>query len=174
MLQFQLQARAETSNQRSKSMLWSEVLADESLKNLPYKIELNERGHIVMSPASNRHGFLQSELVWLLRSQLNSGRVITECSVDTPKGVKVANVAWCSDAFVEEQGEATPYITAPEICIEILSPSNSVKEMQDKVLLYLAKGAKEVWIVSDSGETVIYKAQGEVEKSSFVERVNPV
>ena len=37
-----------------------------------------------------------------------------------------------------------------------------------------AKGAKEVWIVSDSGETVIYKAQGEVEKSSFVERVNPV
>jgi len=38
----------------------------------------------------------------------------------------------------------------------------------------LAKGAKEVWIVSDSGETVIYKAQGEVEKSSFVERVNPV
>ena len=30
-------------------MLWSDVLADESLKNLPYKIELNERGHIEMS-----------------------------------------------------------------------------------------------------------------------------
>jgi len=155
-------------------MLWSEVLADESLKNLPYKIELNERGHIEMSPASNRHGFLQSELVWLLRSQLKNGRVITECSVDTPKGVKVADVAWCEDAFVAEHGETTPYVTAPEICIEILSPSNSVKEMQDKILLYLAKGAKEVWLVRDSGKTVIYQAQGEVKESAFVKRVNPV
>ena len=155
-------------------MLWSDVLADESLKNLPYKIELNERGHIEMSPASNRHGFLQSELVWLLRSQLKTGRVITECSIDTPKGVKVADVAWCGDAFVAEHGEATPYVAAPEICIEILSPSNSVKEMQDKILLYLAKGAKEVWLVRDSGKTVVYNAQGEVEASAFVKRVNPV
>ena len=155
-------------------MLWSDVLADESLKNLPYKIELNEKGHIEMSPASNRHGFLQSELVWLLRSQLKNGRVITECSIDTPKGVKVADVAWCDDAFVAEHGEATPYVTAPEICIEILSPSNSIKEMQDKILLYLAKGAKEVWLVRDSGKTVIYQAQGEVKESAFVKRVNPV
>lgn len=155
-------------------MLWSDVLADESLKNLPYKIELNEKGHIEMSPASNRHGFLQSELVWLLRSQLNTGRVITECSVDTPKGVKVADVAWCGDEFVAEHGETTPYAAAPEICIEILSPSNSVREMQDKVLPYLAKGAKEVWIVSDSGKTVIYQSQGEVKESTFVKRVNPV
>jgi len=155
-------------------MLWSDVLADESLKNLPYKIELNERGHIEMSPASNRHGFLQSELVWLLRSQLKSGRVITECSIDTPKGVKVADVAWCDDAFVAEHGETTPYVTAPEICIEILSPSNNVKEMQDKILLYLAKGAQEVWLVRDSGKTVIYQAQGEVKESVFVKRVNPV
>ncbi len=155
-------------------MLWSDVLADKSLKNLPYKIELNERGHIEMSPASNRHGFLQSELVWLLRSQLNKGRVITECSVDTPKGVKVADVAWCNDEFVAEHGETTPFMVAPDICIEILSPSNSVKEMQDKVLLYLAKGAKEVWLVSDSGKTVIYQTKGEVAASAFVQRVNPV
>ena len=155
-------------------MLWSDVLADESLKNLPYKIELNERGHIEMSPASNRHGFLQSELVWLLRSQLKSGRVITECSIDTPKGVKVADVAWCDDAFVAEHGEATPYGTAPQICIEILSASSSVKEMQDKILLYLAKGAKEVWLVRDSGKTVIYQSQGEVQESAFVKKINPV
>ena len=155
-------------------MLWSEVLADDSLKNLPYKIELNEKGHIEMAPASNRHGFLQSELVWLLRSQLNHGRVIAECSIDTPKGVKVADVVWCDDDFVAEHGDSTPFIAAPAICIEILSPSNTVKEMQDKVLLYLAKGAKEVWLVSDSGKTVIYQAQGEVKESAFVKRVNPV
>ena len=43
--------------------------------------------------------------------------------------------------------------------------------MQDKILLYLAKGAKEVWLVRDSGKAVIYQAQGEVKESVFVKRI---
>jgi hypothetical protein len=35
-------------------MEWIEVLADPVLRDLPYKIELNEYGKIVMSPASNQ------------------------------------------------------------------------------------------------------------------------
>ncbi|MGF1547141.1 MAG: Uma2 family endonuclease [Thiotrichales bacterium] len=151
-------------------MRWADVLAEPSLKNLPFKIELNEKGHIEMSPASNFHGYLQSELVWLLRSQLDTGRVITECSIDTPKGVKVADVAWGSSAFVAEQGDLTPFTKAPEICIEIVSPSNTFLEMQDKVLLYLAKGAKEVWLVKERGTTAIYRSEGEVTESLFVSR----
>lgn len=150
-------------------MQWSEVLADPSLKNLPYKIELNEKGHIEMSPASNYHGYLQSELVWLLRSQLQQGRVITECSIDTPKGVKVADVVWCSLAFVTAHGTTTPFPKAPEICIEIVSPSNTFAEMQDKVLLYLAKGAHEVWLVKELDSRVIYRAEGEVSRSMWVQ-----
>ncbi len=49
-------------------MQWSDVLNDKSLSNLPYKIELNEYGQIVMSPASNQHGFLQVEIAFFLRS----------------------------------------------------------------------------------------------------------
>lgn len=37
-------------------MKWSEVINDKTLQDLPYKIELNEWGHIVMSPVSNLHG----------------------------------------------------------------------------------------------------------------------
>ncbi|RME59856.1 Uma2 family endonuclease, partial [Candidatus Parcubacteria bacterium] len=33
-------------------MKWSEVLADPTLQDLPYKIELNEWEQIVMTPAS--------------------------------------------------------------------------------------------------------------------------
>jgi hypothetical protein len=40
-------------------MQWSEVITDKSLKVLPYKIELDRYGNILMSPASNRHGRLQ-------------------------------------------------------------------------------------------------------------------
>ena len=35
-------------------MDWASVISDPLLRNLPYKIELNEHGTIMMSSASNR------------------------------------------------------------------------------------------------------------------------
>ena len=49
-------------------MQWLDVINDASLANLPYKIELNEYGQIVMSSASNKHGFLQAEIAFFLRN----------------------------------------------------------------------------------------------------------
>jgi len=43
------------------------------LQNLPYKIELNQKGNIEMSPASNKHGFLQSKIAFLLQQTLLQG-----------------------------------------------------------------------------------------------------
>mgnify|MGYP001313879954 CR=1 FL=1 len=39
----------------------------------------------------------------------------------------------------------TPDLAAPEICLEILSPSNSIVEMEMKRALYFEAGAREVW-----------------------------
>jgi Uma2 family endonuclease len=44
-------------------------------------------------------------------------------------------------------GFETPYTRAPEICVEVTSPSNSRKEMREKIDAYFAAGAKEVWLV---------------------------
>lgn len=146
-------------------MRWSEVLQDKSLQELPYKIELNEYGQIVMTPASNRHGYLQSKLSWTLRQEMPGGEVISECSIDTEKGVKVADVAWCSDKFITTHGFETPYRMAPEVCVEILSPSNSEQEMNVKMALYFQQGAKEVWLVSEKGEIRYFDSDGERERS---------
>ena len=45
-------------------MQWQDVLADKSLRDLPYKIELNEYGHIEMSPTSYTHSYLQGTLAF--------------------------------------------------------------------------------------------------------------
>ena len=42
------------------ALRWAQVVRDPSLQDLPYKIELNARGKIEMSPASNRHVLLQA------------------------------------------------------------------------------------------------------------------
>ena len=68
----------------------------------------------------------------------------------------------------KKYGEVTPLKVAPEICIEILSPSNSNTEIVDKIDLYLAKGAKEVWIVDESGNIKIYTHEGVIERSNVM------
>src|SRR5438034_4938765 len=117
-------------------MQWTDVINDKSLRDLPFKIELNKWGNIEMSPASNRHGYLESEISFFLRSALPAGKVVTECSIETLEGVKVADVAWCSLEFWQKHGFTTPYPVAPEICVEIVSPSNSTLAMTEKIKLY--------------------------------------
>lgn len=65
-------------------MTWQEVCEDKNLANLPYKIELNRRGQIIMSPTRNKRGLYQGQIAYLLRTLLPHGRVLTECAVDTP------------------------------------------------------------------------------------------
>jgi Uma2 family endonuclease len=156
-------------------MQWSEVLADKSLNNLPYKIELNEYGKIIMSPATNLHGYYQSELTFLLRTLLPKGKVITECSVQTIKGVKVADVAWCSLEFLNKNSlQETPFQNAPELCIEIVSPSNSRQEMLEKISLYLGQGAIEVWLITINGAVEFFNNTGNSEQSLFNHQISTI
>ncbi|XOF33537.1 MAG: Uma2 family endonuclease [Candidatus Electrothrix sp. YB6] len=147
-------------------MDWAAVIENPFLKNLPFKIELNKWGQILMSPASNNHGRHQFNIGDRIKTGKNGlGQVIMECSIQTSQGVKVADVAWVSDEFIRQYGFITPYSVAPEICVEITSPSNSKGDIEEKIDLYLATGAHEVWIVDEEGNIRFYSCQGETSHS---------
>ena len=144
-------------------MDWAAVIDNPFLKDLPFKIELNKWGQILMSPASNDHGRHQFNIGDRIKTGKNGlGQVIMECSIRTSQGVKVADVAWVSDEFIREYGFVTPYEVAPEICVEITSPSNSKGEIEEKIELYLAKGAHEVWIADKKGAICFYTCKGKI------------
>ncbi|MDO9106575.1 MAG: Uma2 family endonuclease [Methylovulum sp.] len=148
-------------------MQWSEVIDNPYFKNLPFKIELNRYGKVEMTPASNKHGRLQLHIGALLERKLKKGEALTECSIQTTEGVKVADIAWCSKPFIKQYGYETPYSHAPELCIEVVSPSNSQEEMLNKVQLYLQAGAQEVWIVWENGTIDYYDANGKLAQSRY-------
>ena len=148
------------------SARWREVLDDSKLRDLPYKIETNRGGQLIMSPAKNIHAFYQGRVAELLKRRLG-GHVFAECSVGTPEGVKVPDVAWCSVDFLTRHRFADPYEVAPEICVEIKSPSNAESELQAKVRLYLDAGAKEVWLVDVTGHVRVHGRDGAMPASSF-------
>ena len=150
-------------------MTWEEVLADRTLQNLPYKIELNKWGNIEMSPARNRHGEYQSRIAFILQSKRPDGIAVTECAIETAENVKVPDVAWTSHARYDQA--ATPDVvytnTAPEICVEIISPSNILEEQMHKGQLYLQAGAEEFWLCDEHGRMRFFDATGPLERSQF-------
>lgn len=151
------------------AMKWQEVLNNPFFNDVPFKVELNKFGQILMSPASNKHGILQNKTARNIEKEKRNGVVITECSILTSEGVKVADVAWASDEFITEFGDQTPYPKAPEICVEIVSPGNSKAEMTEKTRLYLEKGALEVWIISLENEVKFFTHTGQIESSKIAE-----
>jgi len=149
-------------------MNWQEVCENPHLQNLPFKIELNERGQILMSPVKVFHSLYQGEIEYILRSMLTSGKSLPECAIKTRKGTKVADVVWISPNRLDLVKHETECSIAPEICVEVLSESNTDDEISEKRQLYFENGAEEVWICSEDGDMSFYDPQGELEKSSLV------
>ncbi len=149
-------------------MNWIEMVQNPTLKNLPFKIQTDKWGNVLMSPATNEHGIYQAKITQLISRFTTSGLVITECSIQTKEGVKVADVVFASDEFINRNKGNTPYKEAPEICIEILSPSNSHQEMEEKKEFYFARGAREVWICTQKGYLEFYTYTGQLERSALI------
>lgn len=149
---------------------WSRALRDPSLRDLPYKIETNEYGQLVMSPVKLRHGRYQSRIDVLLAEKMErAGEGAVEVGIATRKGVKAPDVVWGSEEFWKQvpiDAQASPI--APEICIEVLSESNTTAEIDEKRSLYFECGAREFWTCDLRGRVRFFDPSGEQPASDLV------
>lgn len=88
----------------------------------------------------------------------NDTGVITEHDPDTVRGPDVAY--WSSKRLAKVP---VGFIdAAPELVVEVLSPSNSSKQIRAKLKEYFQKGVSMVWIVSPEDRTVtVYRSLDE-------------
>lgn len=139
-------------------LTWDEICADRSLQDLPYKIETNRHGQIVMSPAKFWHSSRQGKIAHLLGNLGGEGVVSTETAIQTSDGVKVADVAWSSSEFFQAHRNDSALTASPDLCVEVISGSNTTMEIREKIALYFAHGAKEVWLCDDNGRMIFHVA----------------
>ncbi len=137
--------------------LWAKLCDDPVFASMPYKVETNFRGDIIlMSPAQPRHWRYQATIAhWLFDLAKQNGlpgHPLTEAGVLTMDGVKVPDVAWAHAEQVRRAEADRLYREASALCVEVLSPSNTEAEMHDKMALYFAAGASEVWLCGETGE----------------------
>ena len=147
-------------------MTWAEICEDKLLAKLPYRIESDRWGNIVMSPPPrSRHAEFQTEIAVLLRQRLKDGRSIAECPIQTEEGVKAADVAWVSDKRRASRQNDPVYLIAPEICVEVLSPANTDEELAERRRLFFERGASEFWICGMLGEMSFFDPAGQISQS---------
>ena len=141
---------------------WDELCRDPSLRDLPYKVELNAQGKLELTPRTNRRGRLVAVLAYEFHRQLQGGEALISCGVLINAAVRVPDVVWASAKLMATHEDAMLFQRAPEICAEVCSPDGD-----EKISAYLAAGAKEVWLVSEEGSIRYFGASGEKAKSDF-------
>ena len=143
---------------------WNELAAD---PESPDYFELNEFGELIMTPKpTTGHQVVASEVAWALKSQLG-GRAATDVSVLTDRGVRAPDVVWMtSERWAECKGQS-PLQRVPEVCVEVLSPSNTREEIAMKAGAYLRGGAREVIVVGLKGEVECFGPEGKRESSAL-------
>lgn len=119
------------------------------------------RGEItVMSNPGLRHGEVQLNLGSLLKAFLREtklGRVfvesglVTERDLDTVRG---PDVSYYSKERLPLDLDVVGYHDQPaDLCVEVKSPSNSMRELRDKAKEYLFAGVRMVWIIDPEDRT---------------------
>ena len=147
---------------------WQDMCADPAFNDVLGKVELNEWGDVLMNPPVGKpHGWTATSIVVVLE-QFPGGLTMAEVGIITSLGVRVPDVVWCSDAWLAQHPENAPLTSAPEICVEISSPSNTLSELRRKARAYVEAGAIEAWIASPTERTVeIHTPTGQTESTTF-------
>jgi Uma2 family endonuclease len=125
--------------------------------NAPFRYELHHGALVKVCHPKTRHHNTQWRLFELLAAQVGSaGFVRTEVAFRPLPEHEV----WAADvAFVSKerwkQVDPDDYLRgAPELVIEVLSPSNTAEEMLDKEKTCLEGGCREFWVVNEKRRQV--------------------
>ncbi len=149
------------------------LLTVEEFERLPeddsYRTELL-RGRLVCEPKpAYGHGRLQSRIAGLFERHIEENALELECVTEvdfrlTEDGSNVCSpdVALIRRSRIEADPPVTSVHGAPDLAVEIVSPSNSAADLQMKVVDYFDAGTSLVWVVYRDTRTVaVYRSSAE-------------
>lgn len=132
-------------------------------------------GVLIMAPSPTRkHQEILGQLYFLMRQFLDENRLgsVLIAPLDVVVEREPLRIRQPDLLFVgNERSEILQDIVegAPDLVVEILSPSNSRADIQDKLDDYVGLGVRECWLVSPEGRTVevLMAAEGGWERTSL-------
>ncbi|MDQ3746805.1 MAG: Uma2 family endonuclease [Acidobacteriota bacterium] len=129
------------------------------------------RGELkVISPTKPLHGIVRARIAAALINLVEANELgmafgaetgfVVERDPDTVLGVDASFVSREKLATVENWDKFFPF--APDLAVEVLSPGNIVKEIDEKVAFYFAAGSRAVWVINPKRRTAtVYTSPSE-------------
>ena len=119
-------------------------------------------GKVITMPAPGfEHGEVSGNVYFLLRvfaKEHSSGRVVVESGVVTKRKrdtVRGPDVSYYSKKRAPLGRRIVKYNDlAPDLCVEVISPSNTRKELRKKLKEYFSAGVRMVWVVEPEDRSV--------------------
>ena len=132
------------------------------------RYELVDGEVLELAPANDEHGETAGNVVTAFNNYsrprgIGRARVETGYTLRTgPDTVRGPDVSFVLQPRVEGRGSGFP-VGAPDIAVEVVSPSNTAAEVARKVAEYLAAGSQRVWVIYPAARrVVIHRADGSV------------
>ena len=145
------------------------VTADELLEMQDdgHRYEL-VKGELRMAPPpGSEHGEVTMNLAGPLYQHVKKNNLGVVYAAETgfklesnPDTVRAPDIAFVRIERVQETGRLAGYMSgAPDLAVEVLSPSDRVSRVEEKVAEWLEGGARMVWVVSSKLHTVtVYRS----------------
>jgi Uma2 family endonuclease len=148
-------------------------LTIEEFERLPDDEHRSElvRGKLIREPPTGaEHGGVTVALAVHLGAFVRKhhlGRVVAETGfilAEDPPTVRAPDIAFIAATRIPPEGLPVRFFPgAPDLAVEVISPSNTMVEIQGKVTDYLAAGARLVWVVEPRTRTVtVYRSEREI------------
>ena len=124
-----------------------------------------------MSPAGQKHGRITVRLTEPLSKHVRENQLGQVYAAETgfklksnPDTVRATDIAFIGRKRLEALGETESYWPgAPDLAVEVNSPSDTVLEVEKKVIEWLEFGSRQVWVVSSKLNTVtVYRSLREI------------
>ena len=130
-------------------MNWKEVCESPELQNLPFKLELNKDGEVVMNAVRVNHALFAGKSIHFLEIHLLNGYSLPEFLVMISDNVKSPDVVWISGGKVGAgQGFGCLKHFSRNLCRSGIS-SEHLKKLYEKAQLYFEQSALEVWFCNE-------------------------